>query len=65
LAPLGVHHVWVGIPLHFPFLFLAALTSVIQSLIFSLLACIYVLLMPAARRGGAFNEARSTLKREL
>lgn len=45
LAPLGVHHVWLGIPLHFPFLFLATLTSIIQSLIFSLLACIYVLLM--------------------
>ncbi len=34
----------VGIPLQFPFLFLALLTSTIQALVFSLLASIYILL---------------------
>jgi len=45
LRPVGIEHVWLGIPLHFPFLFLAALTSTIQALIFSLLSCVYILLM--------------------
>lgn len=31
-----------GLPLHFPFFFLALLTSTIQALVFSLLACIYI-----------------------
>ncbi|MBN1868376.1 F0F1 ATP synthase subunit A [Candidatus Sumerlaeota bacterium] len=35
----------VGIPLHLPFMFLATLTSIIQALIFALLACVYVLLV--------------------
>lgn len=45
LQPVGVENVWVGIPLHFPFMFLAILTSTIQALIFSLLSCVYILLM--------------------
>ncbi len=32
----------VGIPLHFPFMFLAMLTSTIQALVFSLLATVYI-----------------------
>lgn len=35
----------VGLPLQLPFLFLATLTSTIQALIFSLLSCVYILLM--------------------
>jgi F-type H+-transporting ATPase subunit a len=45
LTPLGITDPIVAIPLHFPFLFLATLTSVIQALIFSLLSCVYILLM--------------------
>jgi F-type H+-transporting ATPase subunit a len=45
LAPVGIVDPIVAIPLHFPFLFLATLTSVIQALIFSLLSCVYILLM--------------------
>jgi len=45
LHPLGIVDPIVAIPLHFPFLFLATLTSVIQALIFSLLSCVYILLM--------------------
>src|SRR5680860_610886 len=37
LTPLNFEHIWIGIPLHLPFLFLAALTGTIQALIFSLL----------------------------
>jgi len=45
LGPLGIHEPIVALPLHFPFMFLATLTSVIQALIFSLLSCVYILLM--------------------
>ncbi len=45
LKPIGVEHPLVGIPLHLPFIFLAALTSTIQALVFSTLSCIYILLM--------------------
>jgi F-type H+-transporting ATPase subunit a len=38
-------HSPVGIPLHFPFLLLAMLTSTVQALVFSLLSTIYVLLL--------------------
>lgn len=38
-------HSPVGVPLHFPFLLLAILTSTVQALVFSLLSTIYVLLM--------------------
>jgi F-type H+-transporting ATPase subunit a len=34
-----------GLPLHFPFLFLALLTSMVQAFVFSLLSTIYFLLM--------------------
>ena len=40
----GVDKPAVGVPLQFPFLFLALLTSTIQALVFSLLASIYILL---------------------
>jgi F-type H+-transporting ATPase subunit a len=45
LSPFHIENPWIGIPLHFPFMFLAALTSTIQALIFSLLASIYIMLM--------------------
>jgi F-type H+-transporting ATPase subunit a len=45
LGPVGIHEPMVALPLHFPFMFLATLTSVIQALIFSLLSCVYILLM--------------------
>ncbi len=45
LSPVGIENPWIGIPLHFPFLFLATLTSTIQALIFSLLAAVYIMLM--------------------
>jgi F-type H+-transporting ATPase subunit a len=45
LKPWGIAHPLVGLPLHLPFMFLALLTSVIQALIFSLLSCVYILLM--------------------
>lgn len=45
LTPANFEHIWIGIPLHLPFLFLATLTGTIQALIFSLLSCVYILLM--------------------
>ncbi|MCX7013117.1 MAG: F0F1 ATP synthase subunit A [Candidatus Sumerlaeota bacterium] len=44
LGALGLPKTPVGLPLQFPFLFLALLTSVVQALVFSLLAAIYILL---------------------
>ncbi|OPZ10427.1 MAG: ATP synthase subunit a [candidate division BRC1 bacterium ADurb.BinA364] len=44
VGALGAPNLPVGIPLQFPFLFLALLTSTIQALVFSLLASIYILL---------------------
>jgi F-type H+-transporting ATPase subunit a len=44
MGAIGLASVPVGIPLQFPFLFLALLTSTIQALVFSLLASIYILL---------------------
>ncbi|MBN1504278.1 MAG: F0F1 ATP synthase subunit A [Candidatus Eisenbacteria bacterium] len=38
-------HLPVGIPLHFPFVFLAMLTSVVQALVFASLSTIYFLMM--------------------
>ena len=35
----------VGIPLQFPFLLLAILTSVVQALVFSILSTVYILMM--------------------
>ncbi len=45
LAAMGLHALPFGLPLQFPFLFLALLTSVVQALVFSLLSTIYFLLM--------------------
>lgn len=36
---------WVMVPLHWPFLFLALLLSVIQALIFSMLSAVYILIV--------------------
>lgn len=44
LGAMGLQNFPVGLPLQFPFLFLALLTSTIQALVFSLLAAIYILL---------------------
>jgi F-type H+-transporting ATPase subunit a len=38
-------HSPIGVPLHFPFLFLQLLTDIVQALVFSLLATIYIFLM--------------------
>ena len=35
----------IGIPLHFPFLLLAILTSMVQAVVFSLLSTVYILMM--------------------
>ncbi|HOE11602.1 MAG TPA: F0F1 ATP synthase subunit A [bacterium] len=40
IGMLSIMH--VGVPLHFPFVFLAMLTSTIQALVFSLLATVYI-----------------------
>lgn len=42
---LPIRDIPVGFPLHFPFLFLALLTSTIQALVFSMLATIYFLMV--------------------
>jgi F-type H+-transporting ATPase subunit a len=47
----------VGIPLHFPFLFLALLTSVLQALVFTVLSTIYFLLMLPHEHHGEEGEA--------
>jgi F-type H+-transporting ATPase subunit a len=36
---------WIGVPLHFPFMFLALLVSVIQSTVFALLTAVYIALL--------------------
>jgi F-type H+-transporting ATPase subunit a len=41
----GFMHSPVGIPIHFPFLLLAILTSAVQALVFAMLTTIYILLM--------------------
>jgi len=45
VSALGFIHSPVGLPLHIPFIFLAILTSLIQALVFTLLSCIYFLMM--------------------
>jgi len=45
VAMLGFTHLPIGIPLQFPFIFLALLTSTIQALVFTLLSTIYFLLV--------------------
>ena len=57
---MGVLHLgWLpfGLPLHFVFLFLALLTSVVQALVFSMLSTIYFLLMLPHEHGAAHGEA--------
>ncbi len=46
-----------GIPLHFPFLFLALLTSTLQALVFTVLSTIYFLLMLPHEHHGEEGEA--------
>lgn len=41
----GMVHPPVGLPLHLPFMFLSLLAGTIQALIFSLLSCVYILMM--------------------
>lgn len=45
LKPIGIEHPIIGLPLEIPFMFLGLLAGTIQALIFSLLSCIYILLM--------------------
>jgi F-type H+-transporting ATPase subunit a len=46
LAGLGLKLLSVpGLPLHFPVLFLSVLTAVVQAMVFSMLTCIYLLLV--------------------
>ena len=47
----------IGIPLHFPFLFLALLTSTLQALVFTVLSAIYFLLMLPHDHHGDEGEA--------
>jgi len=57
---LGAPKCPIGIPLQFPFLFLALLTSTIQALVFSLLASIYILLaLPHEEHGEEEGAAHS------
>lgn len=44
MGVIGLQNAPIGIPLQFPFLFLALLTSTIQAVVFSLLSSIYILL---------------------
>jgi len=55
----ALHLGWLpfGVPLHFLFLFLALLTSVVQALVFSMLSTIYFLLMLPHEHDGAHAEA--------
>jgi F-type H+-transporting ATPase subunit a len=39
------HNPWIGVPLHFPFFFLALITSTIQALVFTVLTTIYLFLL--------------------
>lgn len=41
----GGQNLWVGVPLHIPFLFLSMLLGMIQALVFSLLTTVYIALM--------------------
>ena len=42
---LGFMHLPLGIPIHFPFVFLAMLTGTVQALVFSVLSTVYFLMM--------------------
>jgi F-type H+-transporting ATPase subunit a len=57
---MGVLHLgWLpfGLPLHFVFLFLVLLTSVVQALVFSMLSTVYFLLMLPHEHDAAHGEA--------
>jgi F-type H+-transporting ATPase subunit a len=45
ITALAATHLPFGIPLQFPFLFLALLTSTVQALVFTMLSTIYILLL--------------------
>lgn len=45
MATLGWQNPMIGVPLHFPFLFLVLLLSTIQAVVFSLLTTIYILMV--------------------
>jgi F-type H+-transporting ATPase subunit a len=49
-------HIPVGLPLQFPFLFLAMLTSTIQALVFALLSTVYIALMLPHEDHGEMHE---------
>ena len=57
LAGLGVELLHVpGLPLHFPVLFLSVITAVVQAMVFSMLTCIYLLLVTHHDHEGANGE---------
>ncbi|MEQ8819379.1 MAG: F0F1 ATP synthase subunit A [Sumerlaeia bacterium] len=47
LRPFGLEVIgtWIGIPLHFPLLFLALILSTVQALVFAMLSAIYIMMM--------------------
>jgi len=57
LAGLGVSLLKVpGLPLHFPVLFLSAITAVVQAMVFSMLTCIYLSLVTHHEHEGPNGE---------
>ena len=56
VTALAATHLPFGIPLHFPFLFLALMTSTIQALVFTMLSTIYFLLMLPHDHGHGHEE---------
>jgi F-type H+-transporting ATPase subunit a len=58
ITALAALHVPFGIPLHFPFLFLALLTSTVQALVFTMLSTIYILLLLPHDEHGHEGEAQ-------
>lgn len=57
LAGLGVSLLHVpGLPLHFPVLFLSAITAVVQAMVFSMLTCIYLSLVTHHEHEGPNGE---------
>ena len=57
LAGLGVELLHIpGLPLHFPVLFLSAITAVVQAMVFSMLTCIYLSLVTHHSHEGEHGE---------
>ncbi len=57
LAGLGVELLHIpGLPLHFPVLFLSAITAVVQAMVFSMLTCIYLSLVTHHSHEGTNGE---------